>query len=105
MIWFLLGQEDPTEAFNEPMMLATVNECLKMILDLSWPILMAAIASGVAVAVFQAVTQVQEQTLSFVPKIVCTFWAVLKYGENICHEVASFTERCIEMIGHMGPHK
>ena len=101
----LLLAGNATEAFNEGMMMSLVTECLHLILDLSAPMLLAAIISGVAVACFQAATQVQEQTLSFVPKIVCTFWAVLEYGEHICHEVAGFTIRSLEIIQHMGPNR
>jgi len=47
-----------------------VREALSLMLWLSFPILMAALVIGLAVSILQAVTQVQEQTLSFVPKIV-----------------------------------
>ena len=94
-----------TEAFNREMMLSIVYECLHLILVLSTPILLAAIISGVVVAMFQAMTQVQEQTLSFVPKIVATFYAVLKYGPWICTEVVDYTLRMLGMIATFGPKK
>jgi flagellar biosynthetic protein FliQ len=47
-----------------------VRESLTLMLFLSAPILMAALVVGLAVSILQAVTQVQEQTLSFVPKIL-----------------------------------
>jgi len=47
-----------------------VREALTLMLALSLPILMAALIIGLTVSVLQAVTQIQEQTLSFVPKIV-----------------------------------
>lgn len=47
-----------------------VRESLWLILWVSLPILGAALVVGLAVSILQAVTQVQEQTLSFVPKIV-----------------------------------
>lgn len=47
-----------------------VRESLTVMLMLSTPILVAALVIGLAVSVLQAVTQIQEQTLSFVPKIV-----------------------------------
>jgi flagellar biosynthetic protein FliQ len=47
-----------------------VRESLKLMLLLSTPILGAALVIGLAVSLVQAVTQIQEQTLSFVPKIV-----------------------------------
>jgi flagellar biosynthesis protein FliQ len=47
-----------------------VRETLTLMLMLSMPILAAALVIGLVVSLLQAVTQVQEQTLSFVPKIV-----------------------------------
>ena len=47
-----------------------VRESLYTMLLLSAPILVAAVVIGLVVSVFQAATQIQEQTLSFVPKIV-----------------------------------
>ncbi len=47
-----------------------VRESLTVMLLLSSPILAAGLLIGLTVSVFQAVTQIQEQTLTFVPKIV-----------------------------------
>jgi flagellar biosynthetic protein FliQ len=47
-----------------------VRETLALMLLLSLPVLLAALAMGLAVSIFQAMTQIQEQTLSFVPKII-----------------------------------
>lgn len=47
-----------------------VRETLTLMLFLSAPVLMAALVVGLAVSIMQAVTQIQEQTLSFVPKIL-----------------------------------
>ena len=47
-----------------------IRETLTLMLLLAMPILSAALIVGLAVSVFQAVTQIQEQTLSFVPKII-----------------------------------
>ncbi len=47
-----------------------VREALTMMLMLSAPVLIAALVIGLMISVFQAVTQIQEQTLSFVPKII-----------------------------------
>ena len=66
------------EIFDE-IWIEMVQRTLRMILVLSAPMLMAAIITGIAVAMFQAVTKVQEQTLSFIPKIVATFYAMVLY--------------------------
>jgi flagellar biosynthetic protein FliQ len=48
----------------------TVRESLTVMLLLSSPILAAALVIGLVISIMQAVTQIQDQTLSFVPKIV-----------------------------------
>ncbi|MEX0655208.1 MAG: flagellar biosynthesis protein FliQ [Phycisphaeraceae bacterium] len=47
-----------------------LREAMSLMLMLSFPILAAALVIGLAISLLQAVTQVQEQTLSFVPKIL-----------------------------------
>ena len=84
-------------------MQSIVSECTDLILHLAAPMLLAAIFSGVAVAVFQALTQVQEQTLSFVPKIVCTFLAVAYYGPYTASRCVEFTTKILNQIGEVGP--
>ncbi len=93
------------ESFDPIFMLQIVDECLKLMLKCAWPMLMAAIIVGIAVAMFQSVTQVQEQTLSFVPKIVATFMAVSMYGPEICADILAFAGKILGYIGSMGPHK
>lgn len=51
-------------------MIDATRETLLLMLLLSLPVLGAALVIGLAVSILQAVTQVQEQTLSFVPKII-----------------------------------
>jgi flagellar biosynthetic protein FliQ len=91
------------EFFDVPFLLQLVNECLHLMLKCAWPMLMAAIIVGIVVAMFQSVTQVQEQTLSFVPKIVATFLAVAMYGPEICYDISMFAGRVLSNIGNMGP--
>lgn len=93
------------EFFDQEFLKALVLECLALMLKCSWPMLMAAIVVGVLVAMFQSVTQVQEQTLSFVPKIVATFLAVVLYGPEICVDIIMFAGRILGYIGQMGPNK
>ena len=54
-----------------------IRRALLLVLLLSAPMLLAGLAVGVAVSLLQAVTQVQEQTLSFIPKIVVMFVAAV----------------------------
>ena len=55
---------------SEAQAIEFVRETLTLMLLLSLPVLAAALVVGLAISIFQAVTQIQEQTLSFVPKIL-----------------------------------
>jgi flagellar biosynthesis protein FliQ len=54
-----------------------VNETLKLALLISAPMLIAGLIGGVLVAIFQAVTQIQEMTLTFIPKVLAVAVALL----------------------------
>jgi flagellar biosynthesis protein FliQ len=62
------------------------------------PILLTALVVGFAVSVFQSVTQIQESTLSFVPKAVAIGVALLFTGNWMLHEMVSFTTLLYERI-------
>lgn len=81
--------------------LELVQKTLKMILVLSAPMLLAAIITGIAVAMFQAVTKIQEQTLSFIPKIVATFLALVLYIPSAKVECEAFLLETLNYIYHM----
>ncbi len=58
---------------------------------LSAPILLTALVVGFTISLFQSVTQIQEVTLSFVPKALAVGVALLVCGNWMLHEVTSFT--------------
>jgi flagellar biosynthesis protein FliQ len=70
-----------------------VRETLTLMLMLSMPILAAALIIGLIVSLLQAVTQVQEQTLSFVPKIVGMGVAAILVLPWIVTQIMDFATR------------
>ncbi|MGI4789186.1 MAG: flagellar biosynthesis protein FliQ [Janthinobacterium lividum] len=60
-------------------------------LQLSMPILVLSLTIGVIVSLFQAVTQIQEQTLTFVPKIIVLVLALTVLGPWMLHTIVGFT--------------
>ncbi|WP_353892082.1 flagellar biosynthesis protein FliQ [Proteinivorax hydrogeniformans] len=56
------------------------REALIMILLVAAPMLGLALLVGLTVSIFQATTQIQEQTLAFIPKIVAVLMAILIFG-------------------------
>lgn len=55
---------------NQDIIITLLQKTFVLILELSVPVLLAGMALGLMVSVFQTVTQIQESTLTFVPKIV-----------------------------------
>ena len=78
-----------------------VQKTLRLILTLSAPMLLAAIATGIAVSIFQATTKIQEQTLSFVPKIAATFAALVIYVPKVRSEGTAFLLEILNYISMM----
>jgi flagellar biosynthesis protein FliQ len=62
------------------------------------PVLLTALVVGFAVSLFQSVTQIQESTLSFVPKAVGIGIALLVSGNWMLHEMVSFTTQLYSQI-------
>ncbi len=96
MMGLLFAQE-----IFDTIFLSMVQKTLKMILVLSAPMLMAAIITGIAVALFQALTKIQEQTLSFIPKIVATFLALVLYVPTVKMECEAFLLETFNYIAAM----
>jgi flagellar biosynthesis protein FliQ len=62
------------------------------------PVLLTALIIGFAVSLFQSVTQIQESTLSFVPKAIGIGIALLVSGNWMLHEMISFTTNLYAQI-------
>ncbi|HEV7825131.1 MAG TPA: flagellar biosynthesis protein FliQ [Mycobacteriales bacterium] len=65
---------------------------------LAAPMLVTALVVGFGVSLFQSVTQIQEVTLSFVPKAIACGLALLFCGNWMLHEMVTFTERIFAHI-------
>lgn len=55
------------------------------------PILLTALLVGFAISLFQSATQIQEQTLSFVPKMICVGLAIILSGNWMLRQLIAFT--------------
>lgn len=76
------------------------REAIYILLKVSLPILIGALSIGLIVSLFQALTQIQEPTLSFVPKIITVLLILLFTLNFIGANLMSFTEEIISMIIH-----
>lgn len=64
-----------------------VREALIVVLKVGLPVLLASMVIGLVIAIFQAATQIHEQTLTFVPKLVAIVLALLILGSWMAQEV------------------
>lgn len=62
------------------------------IIILAGPILIVAISVGLVISILQAITSIQEQTLTFVPKIVAIFIIIVLLGPWMVTHITDFTE-------------
>jgi flagellar biosynthetic protein FliQ len=65
------------------------------------PILLTSLLVGFAISLFQAATQIQEPTLSFVPKVIAVSIALLVTGNWTLSELVSFTHQLFAMLPHL----
>ena len=63
---------------------------LFMVIKIAVPILLVSLIVGLSVSIFQTVTSIQDQTLTFVPKILMTFIALMVLGNWMLTELSSF---------------
>ena len=66
-----------------------------MVMLIAAPMLGLGLVVGVVVSIFQATTQIQEQTLVFVPKIIATFVAILLFGPWILGMLVDYTREIL----------
>ncbi|MBP1991324.1 flagellar biosynthesis protein FliQ [Paenibacillus eucommiae] len=67
------------------------GEAIYTVLKASAPMLLIALIVGLLISIFQATTQIQEQTLAFVPKIVAVLLSMLIFGPWILNTLVDFT--------------
>lgn len=66
------------------------SKALYLILKISLPVLLISLIVGLVISIFQTVTSIQEQTLTFVPKIVCVFLSLIFLGNWMLTEIVNF---------------
>lgn len=77
------------------------RRAILLALQLSLPILTISLVIGVLISLFQAVTQIQEQTLTFVPKVVVLSLTLIVLGPWILHTLVQFTAGLINSLPHV----
>ncbi|MTK11271.1 MAG: flagellar biosynthesis protein FliQ [Clostridiaceae bacterium] len=86
---------------SENMVIGIIKDAIQTGLLVSAPILFISIIVGLIISIFQATTQIQEQTLTFVPKLVAVALVGLITGSWMLHQLVNFTTRIFTYIAHI----
>lgn len=74
------------------------RQAVEMTLMMSAPLFFAALVTGLTVSIFQAATQINEMTLSFVPKLIAIFLTIVIAGPWMMTLITDFATRLISSI-------
>lgn len=83
---------------SENLLVGVIKDSLFTALKISAPFLIVAIVLGLIISILQATTQIQEQTLTFVPKLLGIAAMGVILGSWMLHTIIEFTERIFELI-------
>ena len=86
---------------SEQMIMGIITTALSTALMVAGPILIIALVIGLLVSVFQAATQIQEQTLTFVPKLIAIATILLVGGSLMLNKLVVFTNEIMNIIANV----
>lgn len=86
---------------TENLVLTVIKDAIVTGIMISAPILLTATVVGLLIAIFQATTQIQEQTLSFVPKVLAVAFVGIITGSWMLTSMLAFTQKIFEIIGNI----
>ena len=66
------------------------NKALYLVMKTALPILLVSLIVGLLVSIFQTVTSIQEQTLTFIPKIIAVFLALMLFGGWMLNNIVEY---------------
>lgn len=80
------------------------KDALWLLLVVAAPIMSIAMGVGLIIALFQALTQIQEMTLTFVPKIIAVFFGLMIFLPFMFSNLDAFAERMFNRISQVGEY-
>lgn len=86
---------------TQELIITVMRDAIMTVLKCSLPLLLAAMLIGIIVSIIQAATQVNEQTLAFVPKIIGVFLMLLFASGYIVSELTDFFARMYGYIAQI----
>ncbi len=86
---------------NEDVVINVGMQAMQLAFKIAMPLLLVGLVIGLVISVFQAVTQIQEQTLTFIPKIVGMGLVLVVAGPWMLSEVVTYTQQLYSSIPTM----
>lgn len=83
---------------TEELVIRIMGTALILILKMTMPILIVTLVVGLAVGIFQATTQIQEMTLSFIPKLISIFLVMFFMGHWMLITLIEYTKELFRLI-------
>ena len=75
---------------SEQQIIDLTRRALYLIIKCAAPLLIISLVVGLVISIFQTITSIQEQTLTFVPKIIAVFVGVMLFGSWIVNNITSY---------------
>lgn len=75
---------------TEDFIIGFARSALETMLMVSLPVLLVSLVVGIIISLFQSVTQMQEMTITFVPKIIATFLSLIIFGAWMIERMTGF---------------
>lgn len=86
---------------NQDTVVSLASQAMSLALKVAGPMLLAALVVGLVVSIFQAVTQIQEQSLSLIPKIIGVAGVIIVLGPWMLGQLVSYTSALFTAIPSM----
>jgi flagellar biosynthesis protein FliQ len=83
---------------NQDVVINVSMQAMQLAFMVAMPLLLVALVVGLVVSVFQAVTQIQEQTLTFIPKVVAMGVTLVVAGPWMLNQVVAYTQQLYSSI-------
>lgn len=83
---------------DQTIVIVQTSKAILMIIIMSLPIILTAMIIGFSVSILQAITQVQEQTLSFVPKSLCVYGVIILLSPWMLNTMLEFLKHMYTQI-------
>lgn len=83
---------------SEEMVANLIQQALLTTLYVAGPVLLLGLLAGLVISVFQATTQINEQTLTFIPKILVVLFAIIVFGPWMYNTMIEFTQSVFAQI-------